>query len=43
MKLDLHLHTTRHSPDSVMKPSDMLRRARTIGLDGRRSSVSWCE
>jgi predicted metal-dependent phosphoesterase TrpH len=34
MKLDLHLHTTRHSPDSVMEPAALLRRAREIGLDG---------
>jgi predicted metal-dependent phosphoesterase TrpH len=34
MKFDLHLHTTRHSPDSVMDPYAMLRRAMEIGLDG---------
>jgi predicted metal-dependent phosphoesterase TrpH len=34
MKFDLHLHTTRHSPDSQMDPLAMLRRARQIGLDG---------
>jgi predicted metal-dependent phosphoesterase TrpH len=34
MKFDLHLHTTRHSPDSVMDPFVLLRRAREIGLDG---------
>jgi predicted metal-dependent phosphoesterase TrpH len=34
MKFDLHLHTSRHSPDSVMGPQMMLRRAREIGLDG---------
>jgi predicted metal-dependent phosphoesterase TrpH len=34
MKFDLHMHTTRHSPDSQMDPLDMLRRAREIGLDG---------
>jgi predicted metal-dependent phosphoesterase TrpH len=34
MKFDLHLHTTRHSPDSEMDPLAMLRRARQIGLDG---------
>jgi predicted metal-dependent phosphoesterase TrpH len=34
MKFDLHLHTTRHSPDSQMEPLAMLRRARQIGLDG---------
>jgi predicted metal-dependent phosphoesterase TrpH len=34
MKFDLHLHTTRHSPDSQMDPLVMVRRAREIGLDG---------
>jgi predicted metal-dependent phosphoesterase TrpH len=34
MKLDMHLHTTRHSPDSQMDPAALLRRAREIGLDG---------
>ncbi len=34
MKFDLHLHTTRHSPDSFMDPLTMCRRAREIGLDG---------
>jgi predicted metal-dependent phosphoesterase TrpH len=34
MKLDLHLHTTRYSPDSHMEPLAMLRRAREVGLDG---------
>ncbi len=34
MKFDLHMHTTRHSPDSRMDPLVMLRRARQIGLDG---------
>jgi predicted metal-dependent phosphoesterase TrpH len=34
MKFDLHLHTTRHSPDSQMGPLAMCRRARRIGLDG---------
>jgi len=34
MKLDLHLHTSRHSPDSIMSPQLMLQRAREIGLDG---------
>jgi predicted metal-dependent phosphoesterase TrpH len=34
MKFDLHLHTTRHSPDSRMDALDMCRRARAIGLDG---------
>ncbi len=34
MKFDLHLHTTRHSPDSSMDPLALVRRARDIGLDG---------
>jgi predicted metal-dependent phosphoesterase TrpH len=34
MKFDLHLHTTRHSPDSQMDPPVMLQRARELGLDG---------
>jgi predicted metal-dependent phosphoesterase TrpH len=34
MKFDLHMHTTRHSPDSYMDPHDLVRRARELGLDG---------
>jgi predicted metal-dependent phosphoesterase TrpH len=34
MKFDLHLHTSRHSPDSIMAPQLMVRRAHEIGLDG---------
>src|SRR5262249_26603158 len=34
MKFDLHMHTTRHSPDSQMEPAALLRRAREVGLDG---------
>src|SRR4051812_14927859 len=34
MKFDLHLHTSRHSPDSSMDPRVMLRRAQGLGLDG---------
>jgi predicted metal-dependent phosphoesterase TrpH len=34
MKLDMHLHTNRHSPDSEMDPFAMLERAREVGLDG---------
>lgn len=34
MKFDMHLHTSRHSPDSIMTPFDMVRRAVEIGLDG---------
>ena len=34
MKFDLHMHTTRHSPDSVMDPFAMVRQAKQVGLDG---------
>jgi predicted metal-dependent phosphoesterase TrpH len=34
MKFDLHLHTSRHSLDSIMAPELMVQRAREIGLDG---------
>ncbi len=34
MKFDLHLHTSRHSPDSIMPAQIMVQRAREIGLDG---------
>lgn len=34
MKFDLHLHTRRHSPDSVTDPLDLLRAAEAAGLDG---------
>ena len=34
MKFDLHLHTSRHSPDSVTDPFDLLRAATAAGLDG---------
>ncbi|MBX9628554.1 MAG: PHP domain-containing protein [Gemmataceae bacterium] len=34
MKFDLHLHTSRHSPDSVTDPFDLLRAAERAGLDG---------
>jgi predicted metal-dependent phosphoesterase TrpH len=34
LKFDLHMHTTRHSPDSQMDPIDLVRRAVEIGLDG---------
>jgi predicted metal-dependent phosphoesterase TrpH len=34
MKFDLHLHTTRHSPDSLMAPFAMIRRAQALGLHG---------
>src|SRR3954468_3137625 len=34
MKFDMHLHTSRHSPDSIMAPTLMLKRAGEIGLDG---------
>jgi|SRR5262245_2221646 len=34
MKFDLHLHTSRYSPDSQIDPFDLVRRAQEIGLDG---------
>lgn len=34
MKFDLHMHTIRHSIDSIMDPFAMLKRAEQIGLDG---------
>ena len=34
MKFDLHMHTTRYSPDSQIDPVDLVRRACAIGLDG---------
>jgi predicted metal-dependent phosphoesterase TrpH len=34
MKFDLHMHTTRYSPDSCMDPLALVRRAQQIGLDG---------
>jgi predicted metal-dependent phosphoesterase TrpH len=34
MKFDLHLHTSRHSPDSIMPAQIMVQRAREIGLNG---------
>jgi predicted metal-dependent phosphoesterase TrpH len=34
MKFDLHIHTSRHSPDSQMPPIVLVRRAKQIGLDG---------
>lgn len=34
MKFDLHMHTSRYSPDSVIDPFELVRRAVEIGLDG---------
>jgi predicted metal-dependent phosphoesterase TrpH len=34
MKIDHHLHTSRHSPDSIISPRVLLERARAVGLDG---------
>jgi predicted metal-dependent phosphoesterase TrpH len=34
MKFDLHMHTTRYSPDSEMDPIALVRQAQKIGLDG---------
>jgi predicted metal-dependent phosphoesterase TrpH len=33
MKVDHHIHTFRHSPDSEIAPSRLIERARTVGLD----------
>jgi predicted metal-dependent phosphoesterase TrpH len=33
-KFDHHLHTSRHSPDSLIDPDDLIARAREVGLDG---------
>jgi predicted metal-dependent phosphoesterase TrpH len=32
-KIDLHLHTSRHSPDSLMDPDELIERAQAVGLD----------
>jgi predicted metal-dependent phosphoesterase TrpH len=34
MKIDHHIHTSRHSPDSVIDPRELVERALEIGLDG---------
>jgi predicted metal-dependent phosphoesterase TrpH len=33
-RFDHHVHTARHSPDSVIDPRELLERARAVGLDG---------
>ena len=33
-KIDHHVHTSRHSPDSVIEPSVLVDQARLAGLDG---------
>jgi predicted metal-dependent phosphoesterase TrpH len=33
-KFDHHLHTARHSPDSVIDPDELIEHVREIGLDG---------
>ncbi len=33
-KFDHHVHTSRYSPDSLIDPDDLIRRAREVGLDG---------
>src|SRR3954447_12554841 len=33
-KFDHHLHTSRHSPDSIIKPLTLIEHARANGLDG---------
>jgi predicted metal-dependent phosphoesterase TrpH len=34
VKFDLHMHTRRHSPDSVIDPFELIERAQEVGLDG---------
>jgi len=34
MKIDHHIHTDRHSPDSMIDPLELVQYAREIGLDG---------
>lgn len=34
MKFDLHMHTSRYSPDSIIDPRALVRKARSVGLDG---------
>lgn len=34
MRFDLHMHTSRYSPDSVINPFELIERARAVGLDG---------
>ena len=34
MKVDLHIHTSRLSPDSRLDPEDAIQAARNMGLDG---------
>src|SRR5258708_2867076 len=34
MKMDMHIHTTLHSPDSSMSPAVLARQAQAIDLDG---------
>lgn len=34
MKFDLHIHTRRHSPDSVTDPFELVKAAQFAGLDG---------
>jgi predicted metal-dependent phosphoesterase TrpH len=34
MKIDHHMHTRRHSPDSEIDPLLLIERARAVGLDG---------
>jgi predicted metal-dependent phosphoesterase TrpH len=34
MKFDLHMHTRRYSPDSIIDPHQLIRQAKAVGLDG---------
>ena len=33
-KFDHHVHTSKHSPDSVIDPHELIERAKAVGLDG---------
>ncbi|WP_169981260.1 PHP-associated domain-containing protein [Tautonia rosea] len=33
-KIDHHLHTTRHSPDSFLEPEELIEQAKCVGLHG---------
>ena len=46
MKFDLHMHTSRHSPDSITDPFDLLKSAIAAGLDGvvlTEHDILWTE
>lgn len=33
-RIDHHIHTTQHSPDSILEPEELIERAKAAGLDG---------